>query len=46
MVAVLGNKKEFIFRAVEEMYTEVVSCPGKAMPTRAGWRPHSGRGRW
>lgn len=29
MVAVLGNKKEFIFRAVEEMYTEVASCPGK-----------------
>ncbi|MBI3140766.1 MAG: methyltransferase domain-containing protein [Rhodocyclales bacterium] len=29
MVAVFGNKKEFIFKAVEDMYTEVASCPGK-----------------
>ena len=29
MYAALGSKKEFIFKAVEDMYTEVASCPGK-----------------
>lgn len=29
MVAIVGNKKEFIFKAVSDMYTDVASHPGK-----------------
>lgn len=29
MVAIVGNKKEFIFKAVSDMYTDVASQPGK-----------------
>ncbi|MBI2313251.1 MAG: methyltransferase domain-containing protein [Betaproteobacteria bacterium] len=29
MVAVVSDKKEFIFQAVQEMYTDVAKCPGK-----------------
>src|SRR5438445_3326738 len=29
MVAIYGNKKEFIFEAVREMYTDVARHPGK-----------------
>lgn len=29
MVAILSNEKEFIFKAVQDMYTEVASCPDK-----------------
>jgi SAM-dependent methyltransferase len=29
MVAIVSNKKEFIFRAVSDMYTDVASNPGK-----------------
>src|SRR5215510_7043606 len=29
MVAILGAKKEFIFKAVEQMYTDVATQPGR-----------------
>jgi hypothetical protein len=57
MVAVFSDKKEFIFKAVTDMYTEVAAHPEKTFHfptgrlaclfvTRAGSLTQSGPARW